>query len=298
MLTLQMTPKQVHNEIERITAFIEEKLSEEGKAVIAVSGGLDSDVATRLTVRAIGVKRIKLFTVIQEGMEPRHLTNARELATEMSIPLVEINLVDFPFLFIRAMREADPDEQFRPDGLLDPSRAKCSIRTVVFSTYQDRGYVVIGTSNRTEWETGFFLPFGDGLAHVKPIIHLYKTQVRQIARALGTLDVVLEQPASAGFWEGEEDLEDLSYWLYHEAPIGEEVNFEDVAEAEVANIRACLTTERVDIGLLGLACGMDDKSIERESGLPVAVVARLRKLTTAAQKFKHRALGVRLENLS
>ena len=298
MLTLQMTPKQIHNEIKRIAAFIKEGLSEEGNAVIAISGGLDSDVVTRLAASAVEAKRIKLFTVIQEGMESRHLANARELATEMGITLVEIDLVDFPFAFIRAMRKADPDERFRHDGLLDPSRAKCSIRTVVFSTYQDRGYVVIGTSNRTELETGFFLPFGDGLAHVKPIAHLYKTQVRQIAKALGTRDVVLEQPASAGFWEGEEDLEDLSYWLYHEAPIGAEVNFDSVAEAEVDDIRACLTTERVDIGLLGLARGMGDKSIGKESSLPTAVVTRLRNLTTAAQKFKHRPLGVRLENLS
>ena len=298
MLSLSMTSEQIDTEINHIVGFISNQLSNGEKAVIGVSGGLDSDVVTRLTAEAIGVNRLKLFTVVQEAMEARHLANARELATKINVDLVEINLTEFSSAFINAMQKADSYEQFQPDGLLDPSRAKCSIRTVVFSTYQDRGYVVVGTSNRTELETGFFLPFGDGLAHIKPIIHLYKTQVRQLAKALGTSNTVLDQPASAGFWQGQEDIEDLAYWLYNEAPIGREIEFDDLAEIEVTKIRSHLTTENVDFVLLCLARGMDDASIEKESGAPVTVVARMRKLTTAARKFKHRPMNVRMDNLS
>jgi NAD+ synthase len=297
MLTIQMNPEQVNREIKHITNFLSEQLSGGYKAVVGISGGLDSDVVSRLTAKAVGTNRLKLFTVIQKDMDSHHLEHARQLAKEMNVRLNEINLADFPFAFIRAMQEADPEERFRPDGLLDPSRAKCSIRTVIFSTYQDRGYVVIGTSNRTELETGFFLPFGDALAHVKPIVHLYKTQVRQIAKVIGTSNVVLDQPASAGFWQGEEDLEDLAYWLYNEAPIGVEVDFDAVAETEVKKIRSSLSTENVDIGLLGLTCDMEDESIAKESGLPLTVVSRLRKLTNAAQQFKLRPMGLGLENL-
>ncbi|MCA9734089.1 MAG: NAD(+) synthase [Deferribacteres bacterium] len=296
MLSLQMTSEQINHEIDRITAFIGEQLSGGYKAVIGISGGLDSDLVARLVIKAIGDNRVKFFTVIQKDMEPQHLENARTLANEMNIRLNEINLAEVPFAFIRAMHDADPDERFRPDGLLDPSRAKCSIRTVIISTYQDRGYVVMGTSNRTELEAGFFLPFGDGVAHVKPIVHLYKTQVRQVAKMLGTSDAVLDQPASAGFWPGEDDIEDLAYWLYNEAPIGEEIDFDASAEANVNKIHKCLSTEKVDLGLLGISQEMTDDEIAKESKLPITIIARLRKLTSAAQKFKLRPMGVRLEN--
>lgn len=298
MLSVQLTPEQIVMEVERICNFLAQQFPNGDKVVVGISGGVDSDVVTRLAVRAIGSHRVKLFMAIQEGMDSHHLTNARNLATDVSIPLVEINMADFPSAIIRALRDADPSERFRPGGLIDPSRAKCSVRTVIFSTYLDRGYFVLGCSNRTEFETGFFLPLGDGLGHAKPIVHLYKTQVYQLAEALGTQRAVIEQPASSGFWIGAEDLEDLAFWLYNEAPIGEQIDFDAGAVSEALKIRASLTTGRVDLGLLGLARGLDEKTIADESQLPVAIVTRLRKLVTAARRVKRRPLGARLENLS
>ena len=295
MLTLQMTDKQVHDEIERIAGFLDEHLAGGEKAVIGVSGGLDSDVVARLTARAIGVNRLKLFVVIQEGMDPRHLANARALASDLGTSLVEIDLAEFPFTFMQAMEKADPAGRFRPHGLLDPSRAKCSMRTVVFSTYQDRGYVVVGTLNRTQLEVGMTMAFGDGAAHLMPCIHLYKSEERHLAGPLGVGNPVIAQPASSGSWLGAQELEDIGYWLYHESPILEEVPFSKEDHAEVARIHEALTTERVDLGLLGLARGLDDAAITRESGLPAATVVRLRKLTVAAHRFKQRPLGVRMD---
>src|SRR5881409_3198973 len=46
-------------------------------------------------------------------------------------------------------------------------------------------YAVVGTPNRLEYDQGFFVKGGDGLADVKPIAHLYKTQVYQLAEFLG-----------------------------------------------------------------------------------------------------------------
>lgn len=298
MLSVKLSYEKCLQEITKICAFIEDQLHPDCKAVIGVSGGLDSDIVARLTVKAVGSDRVKLFTVIQKEMDPQHLKNAQVLAKELGIFLVQIDLKSLPYQFIEELSRADIYEGFRSDGLLDPSRAKCSIRTVIFSTYQDRGYITAGTSNRTEFETGFFLPFGDGLAHIKPIIHLYKTQVQNIARVLGTRESVINQPASAGFWLGQEDLEDLSYWLFYEAPIGAEVDFVDEAENKVQEIRSYLSIEALDLGLLGLSQDMKDFEISDECGLPVWIISKLRKLTLAAKTKKHRELGVRLENHS
>lgn len=294
MINVELKTAQVDAELDRIVRFIATELAGE-KAVLAISGGLDSDVVARLAVRAVGLERLKLFVVLQEGMDPRHLENARQLSKDLAIPLAEIDLSTFPRALVSALANADPAARFRPDGLLDPGRAKCSLRTAVLSTYLDRGYLVLGTSNRTEFETGFFLPLGDGLGHLKPIIHLYKTQIRQLAGRLGVRDQVLEQPASSGFWIGAEDLLDVAYWLYNEAPIIEESTYDQKDLAEVTRIRAVLTTERLDQGLVGLRRGLPDAEVSDEAGLPLGVVARLRRLTTAAKRWKLRPLGRRLE---
>ena len=59
-------------------------------------------------------------------------------------------------------------------------------------------YAVVGTPNRLEFDQGFFVKGGDGLADVKPIAHLYKTQVYQLARYLGGPEQVMIRPPTTG----------------------------------------------------------------------------------------------------
>lgn len=169
---VRFTTKEIDAEHHRIVDFLRRNLGQD-PAVCAVSGGLDSDVSTRLVVEAIGRERVKLFIVEQDDFDARFLRNAASLASDLALQLITIDLRGMPLALIGAMRAADPAMSFRVDGVLDVGRAKCSLRTALLSTYQDRGYRVVGNSNRTEWLTGFYLPFGDGLAHVQPIIHLY-----------------------------------------------------------------------------------------------------------------------------
>jgi NAD+ synthase len=63
---------------------------------------------------------------------------------------------------------------------------KQRVRTMLEYFHADRlHYAVVGTPNRLEYDQGFFVKGGDGLADVKPIAHLYKTQVYEIAEFLG-----------------------------------------------------------------------------------------------------------------
>ena len=54
-------------------------------------------------------------------------------------------------------------------------------------------YAVAGTPNRLEYDQGFFVKLGDGAADIKPIAHLYKTQVYQIARHLGLPEAIISR---------------------------------------------------------------------------------------------------------
>ena len=61
-------------------------------------------------------------------------------------------------------------------------------------------YAVAGTPNRLEYDQGFFVKNGDGAADVKPIAHLYKTQVYQLAGALGVPAEILGRPPTTDTW--------------------------------------------------------------------------------------------------
>lgn len=287
MRPLQLSAAQVAAEVQRTTEFLRHGLAEDRHAVLGLSGGIDSDVTARLLVRAVGVDRVRFFTVVQADMEDRHLQNARNLAHELGVALIELPLAGWAWGLIDALAKADPAEGFTTDAFLDIGRAKNSLRSVIYCIYHDRGYVTVGTSNRTETECGFFVRFGDGQWHLGPIAHLYKTQVFQLAEALGSRQEVIRQPASAGYWQGQSDLEDLAYWLVHGAPIGAQRSFDQDEIALAASIHAELSFERLDLALGCIAGGLNQASeIAGISGLPGVIVSRLQRLVAAAASIK------------
>jgi NAD+ synthase len=94
-------------------------------------------------------------------------------------------------------------------------------------------YAVVGTPNRLEYDQGFFVKGGDGLADIKPIAHLYKTQVYAMARHLGLPDAVcnstpttdtysLEQGQDEFYFALPYDKMDLLLWAFnHDVPAAE-----------------------------------------------------------------------------
>lgn len=289
-----LTPEQACEEAKRIEDFLSQHLHPDGKAVVGLSGGIDADVVARLTCRAIGPDRLKLFIVIQEDLENKFRVNARNTAASLGVPLVEIDLSHLSLPLLSAIAAADPDERFRIDGLLDPARIKSSLRTSVFSTYVERGYVVIGTSNRSEYELGFFIPLGDGAWHLGPIAHLYKSQVFALARHLDCAEEVISQQPSGGFWKGETDLEDLSFWLMHGEPVREDRNWSPEEMSTVSRIHRILTFEVIDAVLSQLPPQPDDQIIGNLVGIPLDIVSRIRRLVQQAGQIKRRPLRLSL----
>jgi NAD+ synthase len=283
------------DEQDRIIRFIQEYANEEEPICILVSGGLDSDLTVRLCVKALGHERVHLVVALQDEMEDSHKLNAKQLATELDVKLDEIDLRGFNVQLIKAAEKGNPS-LFHSDSLLDPNRAKCSLRTFLMSCYQDKGFLIAGTSNRTEVELGFFLPFGDNLAHFKPIAHLYKTQVIQLARELGCNEQVLSQAPSAGFWAGQEDLTDLAYWIVNQAPIMGTGRFFTVDEdKQMESIRATLTQRSVDLALFGIYCALDIRAIVELSELSEFCVSAIMSITKVSKKWKTRPLLQTLE---
>ena len=149
----------METEIQRIVDFIREYMQEDEKVIIPVSGGIDSDVVARLCCRALGKDKIKLFIVNDNNMERKFLTNARNLAKDLEVSLTEISLGKRNVELIKILEEAENDKIFNSTSLLDSNKIKCSMRSTIISCYQDKGYIIAGCSNRTEYELGFFVTF-------------------------------------------------------------------------------------------------------------------------------------------
>ncbi|MCI8682979.1 MAG: NAD(+) synthase [Lachnospiraceae bacterium] len=278
------------DKITEIINFINDYVNEDEKIVVAVSGGLDSDVVARLCVKAVGNNRVKIFMVLQDDMDERHIHNALKLAADLNMDLPFIDMRNLNTEIIERLSEGDSSEGFNVNSLLETARAKCSLRTVLLSSYQEKGYIVAGTSNKTEIELGFFLPFGDNIAHFKPIAHLYKSEVKEIAKELGTNEEVLKQPASAGFWKDQEDLEDIAYWIYYKGPIPAGTQFNDEDDKKVMGIKQKLTTAIIDDCIKAVLSGEEINEISVQLNVDINIIEGIESILKISQIKKKREL--------
>jgi NAD+ synthase len=99
-------------------------------------------------------------------------------------------------------------------GILASTNFKQRVRKMMEYYYADRfQYAVIGTSNLLEQDQGFFVKNGDGAADVKPIAHLYKTQVYQLADYLGVPDAVCRRPPTTDTYSLAQSQEEFYFSL-------------------------------------------------------------------------------------
>lgn len=94
---------------------------------------------------------------------------------------------------------------------------KQRIRKMLEYFHADRlNYAVTGTPNRQEYDQGFFVKLGDGAADIKPIAHLYKTQVYQMAEFLGLPREICERPPTTDTYSMPQDQEEFYFSVpYH-----------------------------------------------------------------------------------
>ncbi len=134
---------------------------------------------------------------------------------------------------------------------------KQRIRKTVEYFHADRlNYAVIGTPNRLEYDQGFFVKNGDGAADVKPIAHLYKTQVYAMARHLGLPEVVCTAMPTTDTYslqQGQDEFYfalpypqmDLALWAHnHQRPAAELAQALQVTDAQAAHLYADIEAKR------------------------------------------------------
>jgi NAD+ synthase len=134
---------------------------------------------------------------------------------------------------------------------------KQRVRKLMEYYHADRlNYAVIGTPNRLEYDQGFFVKNGDGAADVKPIAHLYKTQVYAMARHLGIPDEICDAPPSTDTYSLEQgqdefyfalahDKMDVALWAFNHGIVAQELAaYLGIAPAHAASIYKDIVAKR------------------------------------------------------
>lgn len=123
-------------------------------------------------------------------------------------------------------------------GIVAATNFKQRTRKMLEYYHADRlNFIVTGTPNRLEYDQGFFVKLGDGAADVKPIAHLYKTQVYAMAEFLGVPDEVRSRPSTTDTYSLPQSQEEFYFSLPYDRMdlclfgLNNHAPIEDVAEA-------------------------------------------------------------------
>jgi len=190
----------------RIVDFIKKRIKE-AKAkggIIGVSGGIDSSVVAILTKRALGKKVIFLWLPFVKNCIFER--NVSLLEKKLKDKIKKIYLGDIYKKLLKIL--PTPNESLK--GKISKGNLKPRLRMPVLYYFANLyNLLVIGTTDRTEKEIGYFTKFGDGAVDIEPIGDLYKTEVIEMAKRLKVPKEIIETPPTAGLWPGQTDQKEL-----------------------------------------------------------------------------------------
>ncbi len=191
--------------IDSLTNFIRSTVNDAGfsKAVLGISGGVDSSLSAFLSVRALGEKNVLALRMPYKTSSPESLEHANLIVEQLRVPSLTIDiseavdavLVNFPDASL--VRRGNVMARIRMINVYDQSAAFPGL--------------VVGTGNKTESLLGYSTLHGDGAFDFNPLADLYKAQVRQLAAEIGVPRSILEKAPSADLWVGQTDEEELGF---------------------------------------------------------------------------------------
>ncbi len=188
-----------------LVAFLRRELQRFGfrKAVLNLSGGVDSSLSCFLTAEALGGENVLALLLPYRTSAPETAEHARQVIGLTGVASKTINITPMVEPYF---------EQYQQMSDVRRGNVMARMRMIVLYDHsvQWEG-LPIGTSNKTELLLGYGTLFGDMASAVNPLGDLYKTQVRQMARAVGVPEAIIQKAPSADLWVGQTDEGELGF---------------------------------------------------------------------------------------
>jgi NAD+ synthase len=230
--------------------------------VLGLSGGIDSSTVAALSARAIGGNRVLgLMLFEKETRTTQDIKHAKLVARKFKIQTEIIDITDS----LEALYGSIP--AFEPQDKLSKGNLKARARMIYDYYYANRlGRLVCGSSDKSESMMGYFTKWGDIAADISPIMDLYKTQVRRLARHMGIPHAIVDKPSSPALWPNQ------------------------LAEDELG-----IPYAKLDLILYGLERFMKPEEIGTQLGIEEHMVDKIKQRWLSAEHKRRMLLTAKLE---
>ena len=228
-----------------LIAFIRDEMKRRGfqRAVVGLSGGVDSAVTTYLAARALGPANVVAVRLPYRTSNPSSLEHAQLVIDALGVDARTIDITAAVDGYLATEPDADPARR---------GNVMARVRMIALFDLSSRYHALpLGTGNKTERLFGYFTWHADDSPPINPLGDLFKTQVWALAHHLGVPEVIVTKPASADLITGQTDEGDfgISYakadqilnWLLSGYTPGE-LSGRGFDEAEVALVQRRLAS--------------------------------------------------------
>lgn len=188
-----------------LTGFIRDSITKAGmtRAVVGLSGGIDSAISAYLAAQALGAENVLALRMPYVTSSAESLSDAESVIEDLGLPHLVVPISDMAQPLIERFPEMSP---------LRKGNIMARLRMItLYDQSMAWGGLVMGTSNKTEFLLGYSTIYGDSGVALHPIADLYKCQVRQMAQHLGVPAAIIEKPPSADLWVGQTDEDELGF---------------------------------------------------------------------------------------
>ncbi len=188
-----------------LTGFLRTEITRAGfrRAVIGLSGGIDSALSCFLAAEALGPENVLAVRMPYRASSSDSLAHAQLVIDALGVQSLTVEITDMVEPLFARFPEMD---NLRKGNVM----ARARMIVLYDQSAAFRG-LVVGTGNKTELLLGYSTLYGDSACALNPIGDLYKTQVRQLARAVGVPEPILAKPPSADLWVGQTDEDELGF---------------------------------------------------------------------------------------
>ena len=207
MNKLDLNLKDIHSEL---VEFLRENFKKAGfsKAVLGLSGGIDSALVAYLLRDALGKENVLAIMMPYKSSNPDSLNHAKLVVEDLKINAKTIEITNMIDAYFKNEKDAS---SLRMGNKMARERM-----SILFDYSSKENALVVGTSNKTEIYLGYSTQFGDSACALNPIGDLYKTNIWDLSRYLKIPNELIEKKPSADLWEGQTDEQEMGL-TYKEA---------------------------------------------------------------------------------
>jgi NAD+ synthase len=227
-----------------LTEFIRSEVTRAGftRGVVNLSGGLDSSLTCYLTAEALGAENVLALKLPYKTSAADSSEHAQLVIDALSIQSLTVPITEMADGLIKRFPEMN---QVRQGNIMARVRM-----IVLYDQSAAFNALPVGTGNKTEILLGYTTLYGDSASAINPLGDLYKTQARQLAKAMGVPQVILDKPPTADLWLGQTDEGELGF-TYEEVDqllfllVDQRYSLDDCVEAGFAESFVRIVIEKI-----------------------------------------------------